>query len=263
MNIPRERDPQVLEPAISSAWCDLAGLGKIAEAIPPEVYTRTTDTLLITFEKLIAPITQTTHGLGDYIQQKFQNMVRIEKALAEHALTVAFKKARAEAEALRVSIVCPAHTKSFVRSLEEASKETDPLVSNLWSSLLASQLLEGRSHPHFVETLTHFSPSEAKLLASIRSRCDVGENGGNYISYWIDAFSHWITDARDRDPKPWGLPCRLLCEFGFADVLSTDGDDPQRPTILYRTRMGDEFLAAVTTGNASAQQASANVESNA
>jgi hypothetical protein len=40
---------------LKSEGLDLAGFGKIAKAIPKEVYERSAKTLLTTFEKLTAP----------------------------------------------------------------------------------------------------------------------------------------------------------------------------------------------------------------
>lgn len=105
---------------------DLVGIGKVAKAIPEEVYNRSAESLLTTFEKLVAPITETTHGLGRYVSQKFDSMVKVEKAIATYTLEQACAKARAKAASFRFGTRAPTHPKSFVKSLEEASKETDP-----------------------------------------------------------------------------------------------------------------------------------------
>jgi hypothetical protein len=64
---------------------DLLGAGKVAKAIPSEVYTRVTATVCKTFEQLVAPLTQTTDGLGRLIHQKFDNWVDTQKALGTYA----------------------------------------------------------------------------------------------------------------------------------------------------------------------------------
>jgi hypothetical protein len=160
---------------------DLTGVGKFAEAIPPAVYAQTATTLNSTLRKLVAPITESTSGLGRYIRQKFDNMVQVEKALATYTLQQALGRARSKAERLSLRFGVPAHPKTFVKSLEEASKETDPVMHEMWANLLASQLVEGFSHPHFVETLSHFSPAEAQVLSSLREAADVGEHKGGYL----------------------------------------------------------------------------------
>ena len=232
---------------------DLAGLGKLAKAIPAEVYNRTTKSVLTSFEKLIAPITETTSGFGRYIRQKFDGMVEVEKAIATYTLEEACAKAKAKAAELQVCTILPAHPKMFVKALEEGSKETDPLLHQMWASLLASQMLDGFCHPHFVEILPHFSPSEAKLLVSLRDKNTVGANGGQFMSLDIDMFGHWIMHADDAEPKLWTLSCTLLYEFGFADLLAPDTPvelidslSYSRAPILYRTRSGEEFIKAVS-----------------
>jgi hypothetical protein len=228
---------------------DLTGFGKIAKAIPPEVYTRTAKSALTVFEKVIAPITETTHGFGRYIRQKFDNMVEVEKAIAAFTIEKACLKAQKRASSQGISVGVPQHPKSFVKALEEASRETDPLLHEMWASLLASQLLPGDCHPHFVEILQHFSPSEAILLISLHDGDAVGENDGKYISIDIDRVSSWIAHAEDAEPKPWTASCILLIDFGFADLKAQLWKEPKeddRPSILYRTRAGSEFLKTVS-----------------
>ena len=83
-------------------------------------------------------------------------MVEVEKAIATYTLEQACNRARAKAATLQVATIAPAHPKSFVRALEEASKETDPVLHDLWASLLASQFLDGYCHPHFVRVTSSF-----------------------------------------------------------------------------------------------------------
>lgn len=228
---------------------DLVGFGKVAKAIPPEVYTQSTHAIIETFSKVVAPITETTSGFGRYIRQKFDNMVEVEKALATYTIQNAVAKAEAKARSANVSIIAPIHPKSFIKSLEEASKETDPILHEMWENLLADQLLNEKFHPHFVEVLPHFSPKEAQLLVSLLPREKIGENGGRYLTSSDDSFSHWVRQSRDKQLNKWGYSCILLCEFRFADILGPNRDDypkEDRVTILYRTSAGESFLSAVS-----------------
>jgi len=172
---------------------DIIGFGKIAKAIPPQVYERSAETLLTTFEKLTAPITETTAGFGRYLRQKFDNMVEAEKAIATYSIEKAINKARLKAEKSGRLIRPPLHPKSFIKAVEESSKETDPLLHEMWANLLASQLIDGQtSHPHFVEILPHFSPEEAQILISLLPMAAVGENAGCYFYATDDSFDYWI-----------------------------------------------------------------------
>jgi len=118
---------------------------------------------------------------------------------------------------------------------------------NCGPTLLASQLIaDSTSHPHFVETLPHFSPAEAKLLVSLLPRTEIGENRGGYILFSYNGFTHWM--RKNGGPlNPWTMSCVLLCEFHFADVIAPRGSDEKGATILFRTSTGAAFLHAVTS----------------
>lgn len=228
---------------------DLLGFGKLAKAIPDSVYEKSTETLLTTFEKLTAPITETTSGFGRYLRQKFDNMVSAEKAIATYTLEKAIRRARKKARKHHLSINPPIHPKSFVKAIEEASKETDPLLHEMWASLLASQMIQQQCHPHFVEILPHFSPAEAHLLVSLYNRDQVGQTGGGYLYFSYDIFRNWVRKAGDTNLETWTYSCVLLCEFGFADVLAPKKNTypkEKEVTILFRTVSGNGFLETVT-----------------
>lgn len=191
---------------------DVAGFGKIAKAIPPKVYERSAAALVTTFQQLVAPLTESTGGFGRYIWQKFDNMVDAEKAIATYTVEKAIARARVKAAEAGKSLVPPAHPKSFVKSIEEASKETDPLMHEMWTNLLASQLVDDKSHPHFVEILPHFSPAEAKLLVSLLPRSEVGENDGGYLSFSYDSFTHWIP-KNGGALNEWTISCCCCANF--------------------------------------------------
>ena len=221
---------------------DVAGFGKIAKAIPPEVYEKSATTVLKTFRDLVAPITETTSGLGRYLHQKFDNMVEVEKALGTFTLEKAMRRAREKAERNGSSVHPPTHPKSFVKAIEEASKETDPLLHEMWANLLASQLTEETCHPHFIQTLSHFSPSEAKLLTCLLPRNQLRGHTHPNPSF-LDTVTQWSRDYRG-EPQPWSLSCALLRDLGLAAV--TRSLFPPTDIILYRTDAGDAFLAAVS-----------------
>lgn len=225
---------------------DIAGFGKIAKAIPPQVYERSATTLLTAFQQITAPITETTSGLGRYLRQKFDNMVEAEKAIATYTVEKAIARAKIRAQVAGREVHPPENSKSFVKAIEEASKETDPLLHEMWANLIASQLSDNFCHPHFVEVLSHFSPAEARLLVSLGSLSEVGENDGGYFSANDDAFHFWMAKAGD-EPHPWSISCILLQEFRFVDLIAPKGSKPERTAIIYRTTLGSAFLSAVST----------------
>jgi hypothetical protein len=224
---------------------DVAGFGKIAKAIPPKVYERTSAALLTTFQQVIAPITESTSGLGRYIRQKFDNMVEAEKAIATYTLEKAVARAKVEAARSGKALHGPSHPKTFVKTVEEASKETDPLIHEMWTNLLASQLTDDVTHPHFVEVLSHFSSAEARLLISLLLRPEIGENDGEYLGVDYDWVTYWIP-RHGAEQRPWTISCRILCEFNFAKIVGPKGGKPDGTAILFRTVLGAAFLSAVS-----------------
>lgn len=227
---------------------DIAGFGKIASAIPAKVYEQSATVLLTTFRELIAPFTEITSGFGRYLAQKFDNMVEAEKAIATYTVEKALARARTEAERKGRAVRPPAHPKSFVKAIEEASKETDPLLHEMWANLLASQLADDTCHPHFVEILPHFSSAEAKLLISLLPKSQVGAHDGGYLFIEADCLTHWVRKTGD-ELHPWTLSCDLLYEFRFADLLAPKGS-PRLVTILYRTASGTAFFRQFHRRNA-------------
>jgi len=224
---------------------DIAGFGKIAKAIPAKVYERSATTLLTTFQQVTAPITETTSGLGRYLKQKFDNMVEAEKAIATYTVEKAVSRAKEKAQRTGRAIHPPASSKTFVKAIEEASKETDPLLHEMWANLIASQLSDETCHPHFVEVLSHFSPAEARLLTELVSRAEVGENDGGYFLAADDAFKYWMARSGG-ELRPWSISCVLLQEFRFADVIAPKDSKPADTAILFRTAQGSAFLSAVS-----------------
>lgn len=222
---------------------DLIGLGKIAEAIPASVYERSAESLFTTFEKLTAPITESTSGLGRYLRQKFDNMVDAEKAIATYTVEKAILRAKVRCEQLKINLQPPAHPKTFVRTIEESSKETDPLLHEMWVNLLASQLSNGLSHPHFVETLCHFSPAEAKLLVSLLPESEIGDHQ-NYMVIRTGPAVVWAHTNSGNGIQPWTISCELLYEFRFAHLSAPVPH--RRFSILFRTDLGKQFLEAVS-----------------
>ena len=225
---------------------DLLGIGKLVKSIPPEVYTRSTKTALAMLEQLASPVTETTAGLGRYVKQKFDNMVDVEKARGSYAVEEAIRRAREKSQITGQIMQSPASPKTFVKAIEEASKESDPMLHEMWANLIASQLVEETCHPHFVEILSHFSPAEAKLLNSLLPLDKIGENDGGYIGISEGAFTHWMAQSGG-DLSPWSVSCVLLLDFKFADMAPPKGSNLKQAAILYRTRLGSAFLSTVST----------------
>ncbi len=234
---------------------DVFGFGKIATAIPKKVYERVAFASVSAIENLIAPITETTGGLGRYLHQKFANMVEAEKALGAFALEQAIARAREEAAREGLSIVPPKGIKTFVKSIEEASRESDPLLHEMWTNLIASQILEDseQGHPYYVATLSNLGRQEALLFLELLAFEELGTHGGGYLGGGYDGFKLWMRNGTS-PALPWTVSCTLLVELGLAKMVAPptiDKTAPENPlarytTILHRTRLGVAFFRAIS-----------------
>src|SRR5579883_2762302 len=226
---------------------DLVGLGKVAKAIPPEVYKQTTKTALKTFESVVAPLTQFTDGFGRLIRQKFDNWLETQKAIGAYTLEQAVNRAKAQMQG--EPLKPPAHPKSFLRALEESSLETDSLLHEMWVNLLASQLVERNNHPHFVGILSELGPEEARLLAALkpyRKHPRLVENffGPTYAN--LGGKSHWVTDPDQPNSQPRSMSVTILCQHNLANTSVLKSQQGQPPCEwLHLTPFGVEFMAVI------------------
>lgn len=227
----------------TSRSLDLVGLGETAKAIPKEVYVETTKALIDSFNKIVAPITETTSGFGRYIRQKFDNMVDAEKAVGAYTIQKAVEKAQ-----LKGQLNSPKHLKSFVKSFEEASKEMDPTLHEMWENILANQLINSEFHPRYVNILSNFSSSEAELLLKLNSFGNIGKDHSSYLGSPRD-FANYVFKNYDKDLNKWNYSCNVLLEFELAKVQAPNNgiyEKTDNVTILYRTNSGNRFLNSVT-----------------
>lgn len=233
----------------TSKSLDLVGLGEVAKAIPSDVYIKTTKLSIDSFNKIVAPITETTSGFGRYIRQKFDNMVDAEKAVGAYTIQKAVEKAQLKGE-----LSSPKHLKSFVKSFEEASKELDPTLHEMWENILANQLTDSDFHPRYVNILSNFSSSEAKLLLSLNTLGSIGEDHSKYLGSPRD-FTHYVLENYDKELNNWSYSCNVLLEFELAEVQAPNKGiyEKSSVTILYRTDSGNRFLNAVTVNKNYAQ----------
>ncbi|QNN23360.1 DUF4393 domain-containing protein [Planctomycetales bacterium ZRK34] len=144
---------------------DLTGIGKAMQAIPESSWAIVVSTACNTFESILAPITETTGGIGRLIRAKFDHMIDVEKVLAVEAVASAdckAKRATKNPQFPRPNI--------FIQVLEHASQETDAGIRELWSNLLAQEMVDHSAHPEFGRILTRMTSDDARVLAEIAGR---------------------------------------------------------------------------------------------
>lgn len=145
---------------------DLAGIGKIAEAIPEAGWQKAIDTACDTFTDLIAPITRTTAGLGGLIQAKFDAMVDVQKVFAADAV----ERAQRKTQALSLPYNARPSARVLISAIDEASVESDDSLRDIWSNLIANELTRGNIHPEFPNILSRLSAADAIVLSEIAEK---------------------------------------------------------------------------------------------
>jgi len=142
---------------------DLTGLGKVAKAIPASSWNRIVKTVCDTFSDLIAPITETSSGLGRLIRSKFDGLVDVQKVLAADAM----RRAKNKVERAERKPKNRPKSAVLVVALEKASIESDDTLRDIWANLIANEILENEVHPEFPRILERLSSKDAVTLAEI------------------------------------------------------------------------------------------------
>ena len=155
-------DNQPETPVVPGAGIDLAGIGKAMQAIPEPAWQRLVETACATVEKVLAPITETTHGIGRLIKAKFDSMLDAEQVMVAESLTRAEDKARNSGQAMKAP-----RPQIIMLVIENSSRETDGGIRELWSNLLAQEIITDDVHPEIARILSRISSEDAQLLAEI------------------------------------------------------------------------------------------------
>ncbi len=211
---------------------DLAGIGKIAQAIPEAGWQKAIDTACDTFADLIAPITKTTAGLGGLIQAKFDAMADVQKVFASDAV----ERARRKTQTCSLVRNSRPSARVLISAIEEASVESDDDLRDIWSNLIANELTKGNIHPEFPQILSRLSAADAVVLSEIAER-----NQDKSLRDIAVAFSASV--------KVLGVSAGVL----LPDDTDAHHEHLERLALVARrdgkwglTRFGEEFVLAVT-----------------
>jgi Abortive infection alpha len=147
---------------------DLVGVGKVAKAIPQKAWVQIVDTACKTFRDAVAPVTALTSGLGRLIEARFDRLVDVEKVLAADIMA----RAQTKIAQSKKKPTGQAKARVVVAAIESSASETDMVIRELWSNLLAQEILGGVVHPEFTKILSRLSSQDAQMLAQIAERDD-------------------------------------------------------------------------------------------
>ena len=142
---------------------DIVGVGKLAEAVPDQVWTSVVDTACITFKQLISPLTAITSGTGRLIEAKFDRFVDAEKVIASQTMSRAADKASRSSRKRRNE----PKPSIILKVIEDSSSEVDTTLRELWTNLVANEFVDGSVHPEFIRILSRLSAVDAQRLIEI------------------------------------------------------------------------------------------------
>lgn len=145
------------------AGLEIAGLGKIAEAIPRESWNAAVILATTTAEKLLAPITETTSGIGRLIRGTFDGLEEWRKIAFTGILLRAAEKVR-HREKLRAIENSP---RVLIEIIQSGSMELEPEMRELWANLLAREITRGEIHPEIPRILGRLTSQDAKVLREV------------------------------------------------------------------------------------------------
>ena len=140
---------------------DLIGIEKVVKSLPKQSIKDVIDVSIDTFNKAVSPILETTAGLGRLIKVKFDSLVDVQKVYAVEALMKVNKASHEKKEK-----VIP-KARIIIDSIENVSNETDDNLRDIWSNLIANELLTADVHPEFPRILKRLSVQDAQTLISI------------------------------------------------------------------------------------------------
>ena len=214
---------------------DLTGIGKAANAIPPEAWKEMAVVASETVRDIVAPLTAGTTGAARLVQGYFDRLVDVQKIKSAALL----RKAREKVEASGKAVVQEVQPRVIIPMLENAGLQDDPVLSELWSNLLAQEFTGGAVHPEFAHILARLTAEDAHALA------DVDKNKGQTIlraamnralaTYRVDQANVPRAFYR-RANKPNQSQAILM---GMNLISKGEGG-------WYLTALGDAFIEAVT-----------------
>jgi hypothetical protein len=139
---------------------------KIANTIPEKAWVRLVKTACDTFEKSIAPLTETTSGIGRLIKSKFDSLSEAQKVLVSET----FERGNDKVKKSEKNIPPQQNLNVIIRVIEESARQTNGNIRELWANLLAQEILSNNVHPEITNILSRIDSEDAKTLSYIAKK---------------------------------------------------------------------------------------------
>jgi len=242
-------------------------IGEVAKSIPEESWKQLVDAACSTFKDLVAPITQTTAGLGRLIAAKFDSMEDVQRVYAADILRQANQRVEGR---LTIEGVTP-KANVVLPILEYGSNEPDDSIRSVWANLLAREMLNGKVHPEFPRLLSRISVADALALDYYARGCPKyerkeieSEQEANSSDSFFSAFGNFIKKAfeptyvyEELSYAPSQFDIENLARLGLLkkkmifsyspDLFSnTSGEATEKNSPYEISELGTEFLKGVS-----------------
>ena len=148
---------------MSESLPELTLVREIAQAMPESAWQRLVDTACTFFEDCVAPLTETTSGIGRLIRAKFERLEAVEKVIAAQTI----QEAKRGLEEHSIPLKPIQNPKTLLETIAGASSETSVELHDLWVNLLAQEISSGTVHPEIPRVLSRLTSDDARLLSSI------------------------------------------------------------------------------------------------
>ncbi len=169
---------------MSKESVDLTGVGEVAKAIPDAAWIKLVNTACVTFEKSLAPLTETTTGFGRLISETFDSLSNAQKIIASTLLSRLSEK-------VKDNNIGPDHrvakSSVVIESIKLSSNVDSEDFHRMWINLLQREFLEGDVHPSFPNILAQLSSVDAIVLAILGESEKIS---GELRSAW-----EWATES--------------------------------------------------------------------
>ncbi len=194
---------------------DLAGVGEIAKAIPDDAWEKLVNTACVTFEKSLAPFTETTSGFGRLISEAFNLLSEAQKIIASDLLERLSDRVKDKYTGQFQRV---AKSSVVIEAIELSSKVDNEDFLEMWVNLLKREFLKGDVHPSFPSILSQLSPIDATVLTIL----------GESINISTDCKTAWEVSS--------------MTSNSFLKFKSTSEEDKEKQRLFNEERKGHEFL---------------------
>jgi hypothetical protein len=208
---------------------EMAIAGKLVDSIPQASWELAVNAATATVLKVLAPVTETTSGLGRIIKGTFDDLEDWRK--------IAFAKILQDsAERIpptEIASVLHLSPRVIVASIEEASRTTEPPLQELWSNLLARVFVGQTVHPEVPRILGKLTPEDALTLLELSKQPQPYRGAPGGPSWAIMNHAVWIAVEKTGGK----INFDVLRSVGLIDLRNSD---------WVVTSFGEAFIVAVS-----------------